>query len=133
MSQNVTKGNGNPHHDEDSNNTEHKTLRTLLKWFSSYSVQRKIRLMLAGFALLIITSLYITFQVPNDGIIDIRESMLGVGGIVTGTVMVFWPFLRAILDTLRDTLGYIASFIVTHVLKPTGRWIAELFRGRRTR
>lgn len=86
-------------------------------------IRRRLWTGIAGVGLLAVDALYVTYGATADGIIDIRESFLGVGMLAAGALLACRPLLGLAAAILR-ACGAVAS---DRLIRPL---VARLRRGR---
>lgn len=75
-------------------------------------LHRRGRLVLAVAAGLVIVgfdALYMTFAVPADGLLDVRESFLGIGLLALGVLLMLWPLLKFVGSSVRTVANLVTD------------------------
>lgn len=82
--------------------------------------RRRIRNMLlivgAGLLVTALAVLYVVYIVPIDGILDLRESILGLGLLIIGMTLLCWPLIKLIWNLAQSIVGLLSSWIRSLIL-----------------
>lgn len=90
-----------------------------------HRLRRLMMVVAAGLAIVGFDALYVTFAVPADGLLDVRESFLGVGLLALGVLLMLWPLLKL--------MGSAARMVANLVTDALSRLLETVIRRKRTK
>lgn len=85
-------------------------------------IRRRLWTGVAGVGLLAVDALYVTYGATADGIIDVRESFLGVGMLAAGALLACRPLIGLAAGMLRACGGVARDRLIRPLVACLRRW-----------